>query len=584
MTSSPLQVPSPSPGGARRGEAPWIALVAAAALITAIAAHWLTLTQPYVVNNDSQQHGFWMHSLQDPELFQEDLLARYSRGYQPSGYRMLFHALAQVTHPVAATRYLPLLLFVASAVLLYLLMTSFSGRFEGLLAVALFLVSPFFLQKMAGAHPRAFATPFVLLTLLFLVRRRPYALAGLLVVVSLFYPMMFVLCAATAVLSLLRFEGWRPGLELRPRFWAPLLVALLVGGGGLALRYLKPSDPSMGPLVSRVEMEASPEFYAGGRGRHLPLKGLVRTTEQVVRQGLLNSWVLVDDDPIQKLPQLQFYGMLGLSLLAAVAALRRRGFVPFPLAALALCSLALFLSAEVLLLRLFFPRRYVMYSIPLLLIIAVALGMGILIRRLPGPTARRLVQAIALAGVLAHAPGMASAGLDDYSAHAELYRWAEGLPKKTLIAGHPEVLEGIPLFAARRVLATEETSNPYFVGYWRRMEERLYSLFDAYYGEDLETLRNLVERYEIDYLVVDETTFEPEFFARPRRGAYFQPFGAYIDELTADGHEFALLQLAKRDRVFESTDGHVWAVAVAEVFRHRPGGDLEPVTPPEAIP
>lgn len=547
-----------------------LALVVAIALLVATWAHWSTLTQPYVVNNDAHQHTFWMHSLEDPELFEGDLLAHYSLAYQPPGYVWLFRSLSLVVNPLTAARFLPLLLFALSAGLLLLVVRSFSGRFEALLSCSIFLASPLFLQKMAGAHPRAFATPFLLLTLLLLFRRRHRSLGLLLVMQSLFYPMIFLLSSATSLLGLLFGQLRLVDRRLRPvtswRVFVPVSLGVLLGCGALVTRYWGPEDPQIGSLVTRAEMEASPEFFAGGRARHLPQRGLQRNTEQVIRQGLPNTGRVLGIDTFNRMPGWQFRFLLLLLLVTIFLAVRRRGFLPAPWLALAISSVALYLLADYLLLRLFFPKRYVMYSISLLVVVAVALAAGALLRLIPAGWARQTAQALSLTVVALHLPGMAGAGLDDYSPRGELYRFAATLPKDAILAGHPTSLEGIPLFSGRRVLATLETSTPYYTGYWQQLKDRLYPFFEAYYGSDPSALASWLKHQDIDYLVVDESTFDKEFLARPRRGAYFQPFGAYIDTVVAGSGGFAALEIPEERRTFESSDGRLWMVATADLL------------------
>ena len=114
-------------------------------------------------------------------------------------------------------------------------------------------------------------------------------------------------------------------------------------------------------------------------------------------------------------------------------------------------------------------------------------------------------------------------------------------PKDAVFAGHPELMDNVLTFGRRNVQASFELAHPWMTGYWRQYEPRLRELFAAYYATDPQEVRAFARRYGVDYLVVDERHFRPEFLAgRP----FFAPFDALIRALAdtaAAGQGFALL-------------------------------------------
>ncbi|MDY7093271.1 MAG: hypothetical protein SX243_09895 [Acidobacteriota bacterium] len=560
----------------------WLGLFLAGLLLAAW-AHRATLTEPYVVNNDSHQHIYWMQQWEHPERFQDDLLTVYARDYQPWGFRALYRVASVVVDPLTLSRWLPLFLFALSVLLVGRLAARFAGVPGALLAATLFAFSPFFLQKMAGAHPRAFAVPILLLTLDLLVARRHRWLAWLLPAAALLYPMAFLLAGGTAALAGL-FEGWQggtgspedrrfrkslSGLMSQRKMWMPILVGLLLGGGVLVAKYTLTQEPRIGPLISGEEMRQSPEFYAGGRQTHLPTPGPYGVLEESLRRSLPNLRQLLPGNPPRRMPRVELWGILALLALALGLAVRRRHQeqqrhplrLPPALLALFLASYGLYAAAEVLLFRLFLPRRYVMYSLPLLAILALAALGAWFLARLPrraGPWAL----AAALAGLLLTAPALDGVGLDDYSRSGELYAYLQTLPEDTLIAPFPTLGDGIPLFTGRRVVISYELSNPYFTTYWRSMTERLEDFFDAYYAAapDLEPAADFCRKYGVDLLVIDRRAYRNEVITH-RRGAYFAPFSQRIRARAEGVESFALEQLALEAAEFRDGSGEILVVA-----------------------
>jgi hypothetical protein len=80
----------------------------------------------------------------------------------------------------------------------------------------------------------------------------------------------------------------------------------------------------------------------------------------------------------------------------------------------------------------------------------------------------------------------------------------------------------------------------------------LRDLFEAHYAEEAAAILQFARRHGIDFLVVDDRHFAPEFL---RKGAFFAPFDAAIRGATEGRRRFAAL----RDDLGPTTkiDAHV---------------------------
>jgi len=118
------------------------------------------------------------------------------------------------------------------------------------------------------------------------------------------------------------------------------------------------------------------------------------------------------------------------------------------------------------------------------------------------------------------------------------------LPKDVVLAGSPQLLSNVPLFAARQVLYSTERPG--------KDPVLLTSALAAYYAETLQSVATFCSSYGVDYLVVDQADYAREYVADGR--LFFEP---YNEELLAavDGRgSFALMGIPREHELFRSGD------------------------------
>jgi hypothetical protein len=217
-------------------------------------------------------------------------------------------------------------------------------------------------------------------------------------------------------------------------------------------------------------------------------------------------------------------------------------------------SLLLYGVSSVLLMRLFLPERYVEFSFQIFYCVLVGAVLCVLIHALEGRRKRFplvLFLFMALAGLRTY-----HTGIYDYSGSASLCRFLQGTPKNTLVAGHPELMDNVVTFAARKAFLTYELSHTWYTGYWHIIRKRTFDFFEAYYSSDPQVIREFCSRNRIDYLVVRDEDFGPESPGEGR--VYFAPFDDTIDELKRSTRDHAILNAALFPPAFQ--DGGIRAI------------------------
>jgi hypothetical protein len=95
--------------------------------------------------------------------------------------------------------------------------------------------------------------------------------------------------------------------------------------------------------------------------------------------------------------------------------------------------------------------------------------------------------------------------------HPELYAFFAAQPTDTLTASLDDEVNLIPSFAKRSILTGRSYAIPYQTGYYAPFRERTLELIDAQYSVRLEDLQGFVRRYGVDFFLVDDDAFDPDY-------------------------------------------------------------------------
>jgi hypothetical protein len=142
-----------------------------------------------------------------------------------------------------------------------------------------------------------------------------------------------------------------------------------------------------------------------------------------------------------------------------------------------------------------------------------------------GVIKKYIVPAMMLVGVLGlalfYSRTLGTEMMNPTSSQRDVYEFVATLPQNAVIAGDPELMSGIPLFSKRSVLFRElhPNANP-------NVTPLILNYYDAQYAESFRPVLDMCQRYQVSYLVLDTTEFEPDYLAK---GEFF--FDPWNDEI-----------------------------------------------------
>jgi hypothetical protein len=516
----------------------WFGLSLLLALIYTIPVWQKAFSGRYMIQDDARQHVFWMRRFLDPELFPNDLIADYFQSVAPWGYSGFYHLFAWVgVDPVLLSKLLPPLLgLVVTAygfgIAVQLLPLPAVGFVASLVLNQLIWMR----DDLSSATPGAFFYPVFLAFLYYLLRGALLPCLGAIVLQGLFYPQGVLLIAGILLLRLVQWRGG--GLKFSGRGTARFCLAGL--GTALAVMLLYAAKSSeFGSVITAAEAKTLPAFSPTGWSAFFS-DNPTQFWFCGKRSGMIPSeWCEIAKDA-QEVPRL-WLGLLRLPqawlglLLPLLLKYRDR----FPLAKQVrpdavlllqclLASLAMFFVAHLLAFKLHLPNRYTEHSVRILAALATGLvlvilwdwAMQVCFKSVALQWRSRLkigFTALLMSALILHPYGVqidyhTYFPITTYSRgeYPALYKFFARQPKDSLIASLTEEVNQLPSFAERSVLVGGEGYTlPYHPKYFKEVSQRTIDLMNAQYSPDLKQVQGFVEKYGVDFWLVDRESFQP---------------------------------------------------------------------------
>lgn len=539
----------------------WLSLSLTFSLIYSVLALKQAFSSEYMVQDDARQHVFWMQRFLDPELFPNGLIANYFQSVAPAGYTAIYKLMASLqVNPLLLSKFLPVLLgLIVTAYCFGVCLELFPVPASGFIATLLLNQSLWMKDDLVSATPRAFVYPIFLAFLYYLLRRSLFPTCVAIALLGLFYPQAVFNAAIILVLQLLCWDGL-PRLTTNRRDYlfcaAGLAIAVLV------MLPFALETSAFAPTITAAEAKRLPEFLPGGRSAFFS-KDPWRFWLSGGRSGFLPS--------IQP-------STLAVGFLLPVL-LRYPSHLPLTrqvnriaiLLQMVVASLVMFLAAHALLFKLHLPGRYSGYSLRIVLALAAGITLIVLWDAFWNTYRQKtlVLAAVTLLGVtlLLYPSFDRNFPNTKYKVGSfpALYKFFHQQPKDSLIASLSEEANNLPTFAQRSILVGREYAIPYHLGYYRQFRQRTLELIRAQYSPDLSVVQTLIQKYGVDFWLLDKAAFVPEYVAKNNWLRQYQPATAESVSQLQQGTLPALSKVVDRCKVFDR-DGFV--VLKAECITH----------------
>ncbi|MFW6295687.1 MAG: hypothetical protein ACOC04_00705 [Halothece sp.] len=487
----------------------------------------------YIIQDDARQHVFWMLRFLDPDLFPNDLIADYFQSVAPLGYSYLYKfATFFGLNPIFFSKIIPILLGLISTYYCYrLLLELFPIPTAGFIATLLLNSSLWMRDDIASATPRAFMTPLFLAFMYYFVKRSLLPTLIVIALLGLFYPPYALVAGGVIALQLIRWKNGKITLTLSNKEYKFSAASL-----GLVFLILLPFAFSLSefdPVISVEQAKALPEFYAGGRSAFFwenpwiywlgGRGGLIPYTIFITPLLLLGLFLPLLLPFSQRFPLVQTVQLKTRILLDVM-----------------LVGLGLFFAAHLLLFKLHLPSRYTQYSLPIILSLAAAIAITIALDSLlrwaqkPKQKWAGLRKGIALTTVtifglmiVAVYPTILKDSPQAFyikGRHPELYQFFAKHPKDILIASLTGETDNLQSFAQRSVFVSKEAAIPYHWGYYEKLRQRILDLIEAQYSPNLETVQIFIQKYGINFWMIEQSSFMPAYLEAPTPDSLFEYF------------------------------------------------------------
>jgi hypothetical protein len=506
----------------------YLAVFFLAAVIFCV-AHGAGMLAPWQANDDTRQQVFWMQSFSNASLYPDDPLSRYASYYVPQALQILYRLACPIIPAITFSKILTGFLFIILSIAFFGFGSVVGGRTFGWCLACTTWLMPAFLYNMSGGISRSFAAPLMVLFLWRQARGDAFGQAAALILQALLIPYVYITCATASLLSWIGGRLFKFRSQSFPTCWLHWMT--LVSGFFLVWLMGHRFDVAgYGPLAGVADMNGHPEFSALGRLELYPQPGIFMDAlyYPFERIGLFLEFGL--GWGIASLIVLGLY----LAWQGPRVSWKNIASRSSSLIWLLLAGSILYITARILLLKLFVPDRYL--SIPLG--IAYALGIAAVVSTsLQGQPARLKAALLCVCVVLA-CWRLHGQGLFDYSGNSQCYLAVRELPVSATLAGPPRLMDDVMTFGQRKALVTYKLAHVWSLGWWSWYEPRLKDLFKAYYSADPEEVKAFCRKYGVNYLVVDENDYSRESIGSH---PFFAPFDSYIQTLTHDQIRFALL-------------------------------------------
>lgn len=480
-----------------------------------------SLSHPYIFSDDAREYIVALQRFSDPQLFPNDPIADYFLKISPVGYKFIYWIFAKVgIQPLLLFKLLPTFLALITTIYLFLLFLQIFPSPAGAFFSTLILnQSIWFKDDLVSATPRAFVYPLLAAFLYYLSKRSLIPCLISLGLQGLFYPQLLLLEWTILTVRLFRWE--KRSLQFSQDktdylFWLSGSVVTAI-----ALLPFTFNFSQIGNSVTAVQMKQMPEFSAQGRMKYFGVNPL----------NFMFGGGSGLHFPIYP-PTIWLSIGLPFLLKSKSSFVKARSIDIKLLWDITVASLGMFLLAHLFLFKLYFPSRYISHSFRFVMAISAGIVVSSLLasgwnwleqKKQAKARLNHLERLMVRLVCLSLAIALIVPGIPDFCFRNQnwkigkiptIYQFIAVQPKDTLVASLSDQMDSFPTFTQRSILLGREYALPFHPKYYELIKQRASDLIRAQYSPNLSDLKEVIQKYGIDFFFLEKTTFNPDYLLK----------------------------------------------------------------------
>jgi hypothetical protein len=521
-------------------------------LVAALRVQFPGLLNEYIISNDVMQHTYWMEHFHDETLFGNDIYVQFDRYVAPVGFKALYFLITLFADPVMAGKYLAIILYLLTGVLMYKLGEVIRDKYTGLILFLLFIQMPAYLDDFAGGLHRAFAYPLLAMFLYLLLTDKLKRLPIVLIFMIFFYPTLYLTAYLCLILYIyLRRKVKSISFSKRDGAWiflASNFVFLVV----LCLKIISKPD-FLGKITNLDTILVNYDLFVYGRSSEAQVSSMVDVIYITMLHGR-KTFLL----PLLIVFWNYYYWR------HIIRPFNERAY--FVIITLFLSSLIMYTLAIILLFKLYLPIKYVQYPLLLLSMLIFTLAAGVILSFIKrGPRKILALITILVFSYHIYTKGLYPIGedIEDQSQYAALYEFIGELPEDVVIAANPYLSDFISCFSKRKVFLKYELSYPFFENYARIIQGRIDDFYKAYYSSKPEDVKEFCKANNIEYIVVNSD----DFLKKGSRNPFLEraQTAVFVENILKTSHKDPFLKSVRdEDKLFSTDDNKIFVVRADE--------------------
>ncbi|MDL1969645.1 MAG: hypothetical protein LWW94_01490 [Candidatus Desulfofervidaceae bacterium] len=493
------------------------------------------LSNHYLVNDDDLAQIFYFYNVGHKSFSEVTPIARYYLDLLPLGYKYFYKTVCSLgIDPIYFSKLLTAFLFLTTLFIAFALgykLANFSG---GLFLFTMVFICEGFFERMAGGLPRAFGYPTAFLFCYGIFAQNIWGIVLALVGSVLFYPPLtpFMILYTSFIfffphrLNFLPLTKWPLSKRFFYLTFLGIVCLLIILPPLLKSRY-------WGPMLSTKEMQQMPEMQAGGRydpPDRTPSPSFFQAMD-IARYKVFRIFNRPQQG--EEIILTDRYGSLFLLLCLLPY------FICSPpsltsLTALWLVLTGLYEISAWFYPHLYIPNRFTLYFMPIFILEGIVFSLKEGAKKLNINNSLASLVSLGLISIigLTYAPRGTRGFVYDFKPIAPLYQTIQKLPEDAVIVGWPDpVLDAVPLFGHRPILAGYETYQLFHRHYLNMMRQRMKVTLKLLFTNNKSEFEKITHTYGIKYIL-----FPRYIYQACGQLQIFTPFTQMAQRLCTQAH------------------------------------------------